>query len=43
VIDAVEWALDTDGPTLIDIAVDPDEPTPYDAAEYETDIDPTAY
>jgi len=41
--EAVEWALGSDGPCLIDVAIDPDEPTPYEAADYDTDIDPTAY
>lgn len=41
--EAVEWALAADGPALVDVDIDPDEATPYDAAEYETAIDPTDY
>lgn len=41
--DAVDWALMTDGPTLVDVEIDPDELTPYEAAEYETEIAPTDY
>jgi len=41
--EAVDWALMTDGLTLVDVEIDPDEPTPYEAAEYETEIEPTDY
>lgn len=41
--EAVAWSLDADGPTLIDVAVDPTEPTPYETASYETEIDPWAF
>ncbi|MDR9381373.1 MAG: thiamine pyrophosphate-binding protein [Natronomonas sp.] len=41
--EALEWAPYADGPTLIDVAIDPNEPTAVDAAAYETDVDPTAF
>jgi acetolactate synthase-1/2/3 large subunit len=41
--EAVGWALDADGPTLVDVAIDADEPTPVDVASYETNVDPAEY
>lgn len=38
VADAMEQAAATDGPVLIDVEVDPDEPSSMDAWEYETNI-----
>jgi acetolactate synthase-1/2/3 large subunit len=40
---ATEWALATDGPALVDVDVDPDEPTAVDVASFETDVDPTTF
>lgn len=41
--DSVAWALGTDGPALVDVDVDPTEPTPYDVVSDDTDIDVTAF
>ena len=41
--EAIDWALDADGPTLIDVAIDPDEPRPGEFAAFETEIDPTTF
>ncbi|GGL38882.1 acetolactate synthase [Halarchaeum grantii] len=37
--DAVAAALARDGPDLVDVAVDPDEPSAAAASEYESDLD----
>lgn len=37
--DAVDEALSTDRPTLIDVRIDPDELTPRQAADYESAVD----
>jgi acetolactate synthase-1/2/3 large subunit len=41
--DGLAWALDADGPTLLDVVVDPDGPTAVQAAAFETTVDPRAY
>ena len=42
-VTALEWSLDVDGPTLVDVAIDPDEPRAVEVADYDTEIDPTSY
>ncbi|MFC6825287.1 thiamine pyrophosphate-binding protein [Halopelagius fulvigenes] len=41
--EATEWALETDGPTLVDVNVDPNEPTAVDFTSYETEVDPRSF
>lgn len=41
--DAVEWALETDGPTLVDVEVDPVEPSPYDVGSIPSDVEPASF
>jgi acetolactate synthase-1/2/3 large subunit len=36
--EAMETALADDGPTLIDVSIDPEEPTPGQAVEYESTV-----
>lgn len=38
--ESLEWALDTNGATLVRVDVDPTEPTPFEAVSYETAVDP---
>lgn len=41
--EVVTWALRIDGPTLVDVDIDPTEPTAVTVAEYDSDIDPYSY
>jgi len=41
--DAAEWALETDGPSLIDVEVDSTEPTPFDVVSSDTNLDVTEF
>ena len=37
-VEAMEWALDVDGPVLLDVAIDQGEPSAAAAAEYDTGV-----
>lgn len=41
--DATRWALETDGPTLVEVTIDPTEPRAVDFASYETDINTKSF
>lgn len=41
--EATRWALEVDGPALVDVDLDPDEPTAADFASYKTEVEPTSF
>jgi len=41
--EAVEWALETDGPTLVDVEIDPKEVSPYEIVSLPSGIDPSSF
>jgi acetolactate synthase-1/2/3 large subunit len=41
--EATRWALDVDGPALVDVDIDPDELTAVQTASYDTEVDPTTF
>jgi acetolactate synthase-1/2/3 large subunit len=41
--DAVQWALETAGPTLVDVDVDPQEPSASDLASRASELEPASF
>jgi acetolactate synthase-1/2/3 large subunit len=40
---ALDWSMETDGPALIDLDIDGEEPTPYQAVADKSDVDPGTF
>lgn len=41
-IEGIEWGMNSTGPTLLDVMIDQDEPSPFEASDFDTDINVNA-